>query len=99
MEANNLTQAELAKGAKVNQSTVSRILREDPRRSGKALMALCVYAGIEVKKTSSSTAEPKKLIMDSFIRIWDGSNLHAETIARIIVALRDVRLQSNRTGR
>jgi transcriptional regulator with XRE-family HTH domain len=99
MEAHNLTQSELAKVAKVNQSTVSRILSGNPQRSGKALKALCNYAGIEVEKAASSTTDPKKLIMDTFIRIWDGSNLHAETVARIIDALRNVRLQSTRTGR
>lgn len=98
MEDHRLTQSELAKGAKVNQSTVSRILNGNPQRSGKALKAICKYAGIEVEKAASSTTEPKKLIMDTFIRIWDGSNLHAETVARIIDALRNVRLQSTRTG-
>jgi transcriptional regulator with XRE-family HTH domain len=99
MEAHNLTQSGLAKAAKVNQSTVSRILHGNPQRSGRALKALCNYAGIEVENAASSTTEPKKLIMDTFTRIWDGTSLHAETVARIIDALRNVRLQSTRTGR
>ena len=90
MEANGLTQAEFAKAAKVNQSTVSRILRENPRRCGKALKAICNYAGIELENAGTSTTEPKK--------IWDGTDLHAETVARIIVALQNVRLESTRTG-
>lgn len=98
MEANCLTQAEFAKAAKVNQSTVSRILRENPRRCGKALKAICNYAGIELENAGTSTTEPKKLIMDTFMKIWDGTDLHAETVARIIVALRNVRLESTRTG-
>jgi transcriptional regulator with XRE-family HTH domain len=98
MEANGLTQAEFAKASKVNQSTVSRILRENPRRHGKALKAICNYAGIELENAGTSTTEPKKLIMDTFMKIWDGTDLHAETVARIIVALQNVRLESTRTG-
>ena len=99
MEAHSLTQAEFAKAAKVNQSTVSRILHQDPRRCGKALTALCNYAGIEIENAETSTTNPKKLIMDTFMKIWDGTDIHAETVARIIVALQNVRLQSNRTRR
>lgn len=99
MEAHSLTQSGLAKAAKVNQSTISRILRGNPQRSGRALKALCNYAGIEAENAETSTTEPKKLIMDTFIRIWDGTDLHVETIARIIDALRDVRLKSTRTER
>jgi transcriptional regulator with XRE-family HTH domain len=101
MDEHRLTQSDLAMAVKVNQSTISRILQRNPRRRGKALKAICSYAGIEdeYKITETATAEPKKLIMDTFMRIWDGTDLHAETVARIIAALRNVRLQSTRTGR
>ena len=99
MDAHNLTQSALAKAANVDQSTVSRILRGNPQRSGRALKALCNYAGIEVENAASSTTKPKKLIMDTFTRIWDGTDLHAETVAWIIDVLRNVRLQSTRTRR
>ena len=98
MEANGLTQNELAKAVTVNQSTVSRILHENPRRCGRALRAICKYAGIDLEDAGTSTTEPKRLIMDTFMKIWDGTDLHAETIARIIVALQNVRLESTRTG-
>ncbi len=98
MEANGLTQNELAKAVKVNQSTISRILRENPRRCGKALKAICKYAGIDIEDAETSTTEPKKLIMDTFMKIWDGTDIHAETVARIIIALQNVRLESTRTG-
>jgi transcriptional regulator with XRE-family HTH domain len=98
MEANNLTQDELAKAVRVNQSTISRVLRENPRRCGKALKAICKYAGIDLGDAGTSTTEPKKLIMDTFMKIWDGTDLHAETVARIIIALQNVRLESTQTG-
>jgi transcriptional regulator with XRE-family HTH domain len=98
MEAHSLTQSEFATAANVNQSTLSRILRRNPQRSGRALKALCNYAGIETENAQTSTTEPKRLIMDTFMKIWDGTDLHAETVARIIDALQNVRLQSTRTG-
>lgn len=99
MAENSLTQAGLAKAAKVNQSTVSRIIRGAPQRNGRALLTICNYAGIDVDDAGTSTYEPKKLIMDTFMKIWDGTDLHAKTVAQIIEALQNVRLQSIQSSR
>ena len=99
MEANGLTQAEFAKAAKVNQSTVSRILRENPRRCGKALKAICNYAGIELENAGDFHNGAKKAHYGYVHEdLGMAQTLHAETVARIIVALQNVRLESTRTG-
>ena len=98
MEANGLTQAEFAKAAKVNQSTVSRILRENPRRC-KALKAICNYAGIELENAGDVRNGAKKAHYGYVHEdLGMAQTLHAGTVARIIVALQNVRLESTRTG-
>lgn len=86
MKTKGLSQSALAKAAGVNQSTVSRALRQAPARHSEAMLRLCRYAGISDLQSESSTARGAKLVLTSFEKVWDGSDAHATAIARIIDA-------------
>lgn len=94
-----LTQAELAEAAHISQSAVSRIMHRTSRRHGRAFILLCKYAEINPDDADISAETPQKLIMNTFMKVWDGTDIHAETIARVIEALQDVRLQAVRPDR
>jgi transcriptional regulator with XRE-family HTH domain len=91
MRARGMTQIHLAQQAKVSQSTVSRAISRRSERHGEARRRLFIYAGIDDSEADSSTAAGTKLIIQAFLRIWDGSDAHALAVARIIEALRDLR--------
>lgn len=78
-----LDQPSLAAAAQVSQSTVSRALAGSPQRRGRAYRKLLAYIG-----TASSKQEPsvtgKKRVARAFEKIWDGSDIHAVVVAKII---------------
>ena len=94
-----LTQNELAEAANVSQSTVSRIMRRTSQRHGRALVHLCNYAGISLEDADTSTERRQRMIINTFMKVWDGTDSHAETIARVIEALQDVRLKPAKPDR
>lgn len=79
---NKWSQAQLARTAGVSQPSVSRALRGDLLRRGRARERLFKYAGIE-------DLDPKgtERVVAAFRRIWDKSEAHADAIARVIGAL------------
>lgn len=81
-----LTQVAIATGARVDQASVSRILRKPPRRAGRAFIALCKYATrIDTRKTKHDPRQNFEL-MKALGAIWDGTDLHADAIAQVILA-------------
>ena len=91
MAKNGLSQAALAKQAHVSQATVSRALQRFPKKHSEAICRLCNYAGIELSNDKLSTGLGIKSVLTAFENIWDGSDAHAEAIARIIAASRGLR--------
>src|SRR5437867_2825284 len=90
MEAENLTQVELAKASNVSQSTVSRALRELPKRSSKERARLFKYAYIQLQPVREVTVVGKDRVLDALNKIWDCSEAHAAAVAKIIEALEGV---------
>jgi transcriptional regulator with XRE-family HTH domain len=88
MDARGLTQVDLAKAAKVSQSTVSRALRGIPDRRGRARKRLFEYAGITTIEASAIDA--RRRVLQAFEKMWNGSDTQAAAVAKVIDALRDV---------
>ena len=90
MKKRSLSQSELAKQAGVSQSTVSRSLGRTARRHGEARSALFTYAEI-VQTDPRPQAAGKQRVLGAFERIWDGTDVHATAVARVIEAIADLR--------
>ncbi len=84
MEANRLTQEAIANVAKVSQSSVSRALRRNSVRHGKAGAKLFIY--MQQHLSAGFVSQGKGKVVEAFESIWDGSEEHATAIARIIKA-------------
>lgn len=85
MVEGRLTQADVARAAKVSQSTVSRVLSGGGLRRGAARTRLFTYA--DIQDASSSRVAGRVTVMDAFSRIWDGTPAHANAIAQVIDSL------------
>src|SRR5579862_7868661 len=88
MEKAGLSQSQLAKQARVSQPTVSRALSRQPGRSGRARNRLFNFIQ---KKSSASGGQRQGVVMQAFERIWDGSAVHAEAVAKVIDAMQGLK--------
>jgi len=98
MEEKHLGQTELARAAGVSQSTVSRALSGLPLKHGRARSKLFTYAQL---KDPNQEVPPKKgpqRVMTAFHRIWDGTEDHANAVAKIIDALEDLKPVRKKRG-
>ncbi len=94
LRISGLTQAELAKGAGVHQSTVSRVLEQKSiRRQGKARARLVTHARNALR---GDMAKGRERVLTAFDSVWDGSEEHAAAVARIIDALANLRPSTER---
>jgi transcriptional regulator with XRE-family HTH domain len=84
MVEHGLTQAKLAKLAKVSQPTISRARLVMPKRLGRAHRKLFNYAGIDLPDTIRSIHSGPSVVNNAFVRIWDGTIEHANAIAQVI---------------
>lgn len=91
MEKNHLNETKLAAAAKVEQSTVSRVLTKGVRRRGKAILRLLGYANITAWNPVVQKGEGTDRVVEAFKHVWDGSEAHASAIAKIIEASADLR--------
>lgn len=80
LQHEGISQAELAKRAGVSQSSVSRALRGPGKRHGRAHALLVTFM-----HQGGSSHGPAR-VQEAFQRVWDGSEEHAEALARIIAA-------------
>jgi transcriptional regulator with XRE-family HTH domain len=78
------TQKELADAAQVNQATVSRVLRGEPSRAGKATRRLAQF--MHEEGFLGTPDEALGALRDT----WDGSDEHAAALARLILASKDL---------
>jgi predicted transcriptional regulator len=88
MEKAGLSQSQLAKQARVSQPTVSRALSKEPGRSGRARNKLFIFIH---NKSSSNGGQKQGVVMQAFERIWDGSAVHAEAVAKVIDAMQGLK--------
>ena len=89
-ESSSTSQQQLAYIAKVNQSTVSRILQGHVRKMSKPLERLCNYANIEINQKPPDPAKNQQL-MNALRQVWDGTESDAKVLAKLLLDLRDLR--------
>lgn len=90
MKARGLTQEKLSGLTGVSQSTISRALRTRPQRQGRARAALFTFVENEWRPSTTSRVG-KDRVLHAFDRIWDGSEVHASAVAKVIDALDGLR--------
>jgi len=86
MARDGVNQVQVAKNAGVSQATISRALKGSPERRGKARVRLFTYVRAELarqKHDGQALAE----VVRAFEGIWDGSEVHASAVARVIDAM------------
>jgi transcriptional regulator with XRE-family HTH domain len=90
MEHRHLSQTTVAKAAKISQSTVSRALRGEVERQGRAKSKLFIYMQKELD-AEGMQGKGKQKVISAFESVWDGSEAHATAIAKIIKASQELR--------
>jgi hypothetical protein len=84
MASAGLSQSQLAKRAGVSQPTVSRALSKQPERIGRAWNKLFTF----IQQSPTPDDGPGHgIVLQAFERIWDGSAVHAEAVAKVIDAM------------
>jgi hypothetical protein len=100
MAKEGLNQVQLAKKARVSQSTVSRAL--DPSastvRKGAARSKLFIYAGITEFSDGPELSHGRDKVIEAFYQIWNNTEAHADAIARVMCALADLEPVSRDQG-
>src|SRR5882672_11562814 len=87
LRAKGLSQVEMARRAKVSQSTVSRALQQTAGRHSNARYRLFAYSGLREFVAAHPTNDGVGQVINAFNRIWDGSQAHAQSVVKIIQAL------------
>lgn len=85
MVREGLTQADLAKQAGVSQASVSRALKSDLIRHGRAWRRLFSHIRQE-GSPEGDTLTGKDQVVAAFTQIWDGTPAHAAAVAKLIEA-------------
>lgn len=78
MRAHGLTQAELAREARVSQATVSRALQQPSVRMGRARRQLFNY----IHKRQPAVPP---VAASAILTTWDGTDAHARALAELIL--------------
>lgn len=85
-----LTQNAVAEASGLHQSQVCRILSGKFKRCSKNVLKLCKFAKINISQARANPQENPKL-MEALSFAWDGTEDHAEAIARVLMAIGDLR--------
>ncbi len=89
------SQEKLAKKAGVSQPTVSRALARQAARNSRARHRLFSF----IHKWRPPARGPGQgIVLQAFERIWDGSEVHANAVARIIDAMQGLKPAENGGG-
>ncbi len=87
MISSGLTQLQLSYCSKINQSTLSKYLKEPPKKITPALKKICNYAEISLFSDELSSPEKNMILMQALRENWDGTDEHARKISKIISAI------------
>ena len=87
MHGRDATQVTLAAGARVSQSQVSRLVSGKTRRLSKSVLAICRYANIDPYETRALNPRKNEILIEALKKLWDGTDEHAQSIARVLASL------------
>ena len=88
MREKNLTQSYIAEKAHVNQSTVSRFLKNPPRRNTATVLRLCEYA--KTLLSGTSLAGDRAAAQHALDECLKSSDAHAQAVSKILNALAEL---------
>jgi transcriptional regulator with XRE-family HTH domain len=97
MKDRRLSQQKLAELAVVSQSTVSRARHGSLQRHGRAREKLFTFLENELSRTPTA-GSGRDQVLNAFDRIWDGSEVHAAAVAKVIEALDGLRSIEKQKG-
>ncbi|HSK74453.1 MAG TPA: helix-turn-helix transcriptional regulator [Pyrinomonadaceae bacterium] len=91
LEKEKITQKELARLAKVDQSQISRIINGNFRKVSKNVKRICKYAKVDLDsvKENKNPAQNSEL-MEAISLVWDGTNKNAKALATVIRSLKEL---------
>lgn len=87
MNTTGIKQLQLSYCSNVNQATISKYLKEPPKKVTSALKKICNYAKISLYSNELSQPEKNQVLMKALRDNWDGTDKHAQKISKIIYAL------------
>lgn len=90
MDRSGLTQNKLAINANVSQASVCRALSGKYRSGGAAIRKIFSYAGL-TEYTRDDNVLPSDRVLSAFEQVWDGSDSHADALARLLLATSGMR--------
>lgn len=82
-----LNQIGIQMGSGVHQTQISRILSGQIKRVSKNVVKLCKFEQ-ELHKSQSSHEKINPRIRQAVEAVWDGTELHAEAVAKVILSLK-----------
>ena len=99
LRAQGLSQAKLAKSARVSQSTVSRLVKGLPEKQhGRARQKLLEYVRNEIPEALPEEDDPSRQLVIAFKKVWDETPEHAERIIQAVLKFGDA-LSTRRRGK
>lgn len=89
----HIRQDDMGKYLGLSQGQVSRLVRGQFKKPGEAYFEICKYVKNHVKALENNN-DLSEEIKDAVKCVWDGSQEHAEMIARVIRSLGPFRKKS-----
>jgi hypothetical protein len=87
------TTVSIANSYSMTQSTVHRALKGHPKRMTSALNKLCKYADLSMSDFTSDPGECD-ILMSALRCVWDGTEVHAKQLAKLLIVATSCKLQS-----
>jgi predicted transcriptional regulator len=91
VEVLGMSQQDLAVATGVHQSQISRMLSGNVKRVSKNLKKVAAYLD-DLHGKDAKGSEIPEVLADAIRFSWDGTPMHAEALARVIVSLRPLGL-------
>lgn len=85
-------QIDISSKSSIHQSQVCRILSGKFKRCSKNVLKLCKYAEITIVQKKADPRGNEKL-MEALSYAWDGTEKHAEIIAKMLMAVKELRMR------
>lgn len=89
MASKKLSQLSIARESNVSQATISRALRGEQKRGGRAFSRLAGYLEAQDSewKMNNTSTKMNDDILSAIEEVWDETDVHARQIAVVIRAL------------
>lgn len=90
------TSVSIAEAVGMQQSTVYRSLYQSRTKLTRGLVELCNYAKIDMSDYESRDPSLNKDLMHALKIVWNGTDVHAKQLSRLLLTAHSCTLNSNR---